>query len=448
MSARRWWWSCVASGLIGAVGLTGCPGPEGPKPKQDQGTDTKDSKQAGPEEKADESHSAGTAKIEDVRAAQDRIKEIPKAKATMQDGKLVEIVIQDGSPLTAEDFLLFGRLTDLKKFHVFNCRALNDEMAANLADLKDLASLALTNTVINDATVDLIVKSFPNLTELDLSSNTNMTSGVFKTISQLSHLQRLTLVQNRFNELSTRGLSKLQDLRTLDMRGNMEAGDMTLEVVADLPKLTAFKHRSTAVSDYGMEHLTRNATLESLLVQDFTITDQSGPHLAKLGKLTQLEVFRCQGFGTEGVLALKGMGLQRLTLRDLPNVDDRALEVLTDLPKLRRLYLHEIASLSDNGLKNLGALKTLEVLDIWSVPQMTDATLDVIATLPNLKELSIRSTGVTDTGIEKLLAMQSVQSLTFKDNGSVTPEGLKKLASRKWTKLDVGSSSDSGDAAP
>lgn len=448
MSARRWWWSCVASSLIGAVGLTGCPGPDGSKLKQAQGTDTKDSKQAGSEGKADELPVAGTAKVEDVKAAQDRLKAIPKAKVTMQDGKLVEIVIQDGSPLTAEDFLLFGRLTDLKKFHVFNCRTLNDEMAANLAGLKDLASLALTNTVINDATVDLIVKSFPNLTELDLSSNTNMTSGVFKTIAQLAHLQRLTLVQNRFNELSTRGLSKLQDLRTLDLRGNMEAGDMTLEVVADLPKLTAFKHRSTAVSDYGLEHLTRNTTLESLLLQDFTITDQSGPHLAKLGKLTQLEVFRCQGFGTEGVLALKGMGLQRLTLRDLPNVDDRALEVLTDLPKLRRLYLHEIASLSDNGLKNLGALKTLEVLDIWSVPQMTDATLDVIATLPNLKELSIRSTGVTDAGIEKLLAMQSVQSLTFKDNGSVTPEGLKKLASRKWTKLDVGSSSDSGDAAP
>src|SRR5262249_19579995 len=153
------------------------------------------------------------------------------------------------------------------------------------------------------------------------------------------------------------------------------------------------------------EHLGRNKTLESLLMQDFGISDQSGPHLAKLSKLSQLEVFRCQGFGSDGVLALKGMGLTRLTLRDLPNVDDRAMEVFDELPQLRRLYLHELTSVSDSGLKHLSALKSLELLDIWTVPQMTDATVDVIATLSNLKELSIRSTDVTDDCIDKLLAM-------------------------------------------
>jgi len=221
---------------------------------------------------------------------------------------------------------------------------------------------------------------------------------------------------------------------------------MALEVVADLPKLTAFKHRSTAVNDVGLEYLSKNQTLDSLLIQDFQITDQSGPHLAKLGKLTQLEIFRCQGFGTEGVLALKGMGLTRLTLRDLPNIDDRALEVFDDLPKLKRLYLHEITSVGDSGLKHLAALKLLELLDIWTVPQMTDATIDVIATLPNLKELTIRTTGVTDAAIDKLLGMQSLQSLAFKENGSVTAEGLKKLTSKKWSKLDVGASDMSESA--
>ena len=70
----------------------------------------------------------------------------------------------------------------------------------------------------------------------------------------------------------------------------------------------------------------------------------------------------------------------------------------------------------------------------------------VIATLPHLKELSIRATGVTDATIDKLLKMPSLQSLTFKENGSVTAEGLKKLATRKWSKLDIGAS-DTGEAA-
>jgi Leucine-rich repeat (LRR) protein len=391
-----------------------------------------------------------TADPNDVQAARTRLQALgPGARFAPSDGNLLtEIVISDGSNVQADDLTLFGQLSDLEKLHILNCRTLNDDMVAQLSGLKNLTSLAVTNSAITDAAVETIVKSFPGLTELDLSSNTNMTNGVVKLVSQLGRLQRLTLIQNRVNDIGAQRLAALQELRALDLRGNMEAGDMALEVVADLPRLAAFKHRSTAVSDSGLEHLGRSQTLESLLLQDFVITDQSGPHLAKLGKLSQLEIFRCQGFGSEGVLALKGLGLTRLTLRDLPNVDDRGMEVFTELPALRRLYLHELSSVGDDGLTHLGALKTLELLDIWSVPQLTDATLDVIASLPNLRELSIRETGVTDAAVDRLLSMPNLKTLTFRDNGSVTAEAAKKLATRKWTKLDLGTSGGDDAAAP
>ena len=386
--------------------------------------------------------SSATANADDVKTARVRIAALgPRATCAPKEGDLLtEVVIQDGSNLKAEDIALFGKLSDLKKLQIFNCRTLSDETAATLSGLQGLTSLALTNSGIKDVTAEMIVKSFPDLTDLDLSSNTNMTNGVVKIISELGKLQRVTLLQNRVNDIGAQRFSKLQELRSLDLRGNMEAGDMALEVVSGLPKLSAFKHRSTAVTDMGMEYLGRNQALESLLMQDFGVTDQSGPHLAKLTKLSQLEVFRCQGFGTEGVLALKGVGLTRLTLRDLPNVDDRAMEVFDELPKLRRLYLHELSTVGDSGLQHLSHLKSLELLDIWTVPQLTDATVDVIAALPNLKELSLRTTGVTDAAIDKLLKMSSLQSLTFKENGGVTAEGLKKLTSRKWSKLDLGNS--------
>jgi len=391
-----------------------------------------------------------TANVENVKVARTRIDALgARAKYAPKEGDLLtEIVILDGSNLTAEDIALFGKLSDLEKLQIFNCRTLNDEMASTLSHLDGLQSLAITNSVINDGTVEMIVKSFPKLTDLDLSSNTNMTSKVVKILSEKPQLQRLTLVQDQVNDIAAQRLSKLQALRSLDLRGNMEAGDMALDVVADLPKLAAFKHRSTSVSDTGMESLSRNQTLDSLLIQDFNVTDQSGPYLAKLAKLTQLEVFRCQGFGSQGVLALKGMGLTRLTLRDLPNMNDEGMTVFAELPKLKRLFLHELSSISDSGLKNLASLQSLELLDIWSVPQMTDATVDVIATLPKLKELTIKGTGVTDATIDKLLGMQSLQSLTFKDNPSVTAEAIQKLSSKKWAKLDLGSAggSDSGDA--
>lgn len=435
-------WNLLGVCLASGAALSGC------SKSNNAGSAEKNKPAPAMAEKADASPivspktEPGTSKPEDVKAAKARLAEIaPGAKFVESDGKLTEINIQDGASVTADDMALFGRLTDLKKLQVYNCRSLNDDMASHLLGLKQLTAIAITNSIISDASVEAFVKSFPDLTDLDLSSNTNMTNGVLKLIVELKKLQRLTLVQNRFNEINTRQLAKMPELRALDLRGNMEAGDMTLEVVSKLPKLTALKHRTNVASDSGMEYLANASELDSLLIQDFKITSQSGAHIAKLKKLTQLEIFRCQGFGSEGVLALKGLGLQRLTLRDLPDVSDQAMDVLTDLPKLKKLYLHELGSLSDEGLKNLASLKSLELLDIWSISSMSDATVELIAALPNLRELGIRSTSITDASIDKLMAMPKLQSLTLKDNASVTADGIKKLSTRKWIKLDTGSGS-------
>ena len=449
MRCCRSWLSVIVIGVAMFGCFSGCTKQEDAKRISSKSLKENTKEPAGllSEDASPIAETSGTAKLDDLNAARKRLKDLGStANVTMEGTKLTEIVIQDGSRLTADDFAVLGRLTDLTKLQVYDCRILNSELASKLNGLRELTTLALTNSVIDDAAVEAIVKSFPKLVDLDLSSNANMSSQVLKAISELTSLKRLSLVQNQFNELSTRKLSKLQELQSLDLRGNMEAGNMTLAVVAELPKLKAFKHRSTAVSDEGMEQLSRNESIESLLIQDFSITDQSGPYLAKLKKLTQLEIFRCQGFGNEGVLALKGLDLERLTLRDLPIVDDQSLEVFKELPKLRRLYVHEISGISDSGLKNLESLPLLELLDLWSIPQMTDATVDVISALPNLKELSIRSTDVTDAAVDKLLAMPTLQSLTFKENGAVTEAGLKKLGTKKWKKLDIGSSSSSPDA--
>ena len=376
----------------------------------------------------------------DVSVAKTRLDGLGKDAKYKLDGesRLTEISIEDGAELTVDDVSLFGRLSDLRSLKILNCRVLNDEMVDQLTGLKGLDTLALTNSALTDAGVEKIVQAFPNLVELDLSSNTNMTGAAMKQIASLAKLERLTLLQNRFNDLNTRRLSKMPQLRAIDLRGNMEAGDMTLEVVGKLPNLTALKHRSTAVTDAGLEGLAESTTLESLLMQDFVITNDSGPHLAKLSKLSSLEVFRCQGIGTDGVLALAGLPLTRLTLRDLPDVGDPSLAVLAKLPRLKRLYLHELASVGDEGLRQLAAAKDLEVLDIWSLPKMTDASVAVIAALPNLKELSIRETGVTEASVEKIAAMPKLQSLTFKNNGSLSAGNAAKLTGRKWSKLDLG----------
>lgn len=374
----------------------------------------------------------------DVAAARARVEAIAGATCTGGD-TLTEIVIPDGSGITADDVDLLARLDGLTKLQILNCREFDDALVARLAGLGGLTTLAITNSGIGDAGVETIAASFPNLVDLDLSSNTNLTGAAMKSIASLPKLERLTLVQTRFNDLNFRRLSKLAGLKAVDLRGNMEAGDMTLGVLGGLPGLRAVKHRSSVVTDEGLAELSKAAALDSLLAQDFAITNASGPHLAALTNLTSLEVFRCQGFGSEGVRALAPLKkLSRLTLRDLPEVGDPGLAVLGDLPALKRLYLHELASVGDDGLKHLAAADGLEVLDIWSVPKMTDASVAVIAGLPNLRELSIRETGVTEKSLAALAALPKLESLTFK-NAAVSPEAAAKAkAAKAWKKLDLG----------
>ena len=362
------------------------------------------------------------------------------AEPAAGDGRrLSAIVVADGSELTAEDLASFAALAGLKKLAVENCRGLDDAAVEGLKGLSALETLALTNSGITDAAVATIAASFPDLVDLDLSSNTNLTGAALRSIAGLAKLERLNLMQCRFNDIHTRRLAKLPELQAVDLRGNMEAGDLTLDVLGRLPKLRALKHRSSSVTDDGLERLAASRSLESLLAQDFVITDAAGASLAKIGTLESLEMFRCQGFGTDGLLALAPLKkIERLTLRDLPNVSDAGLAVLGEFPALKRLYLHELASVGDAGLAHLAGAKSLAVLDLWSLPQVTDASADVIAALPGLKELSIRETGITAAGLAKIAAMPSLESLTIKNSGPLPADLRAALAARKWKKLDLG----------
>lgn len=376
----------------------------------------------------------------DVAAARARIAALPGATCTVDaSGDVTEIVIPDGSGVTPDDVALFGRLSGLRKLHVLNCRPFDDALVGRLAGLEHLASLAVTNSALGDDGVAAIVAAFPGLVELDLSSNTNLTPAAMRSIASLGALERLSLVQTRFNDLQFRRFAKMHALRALDLRGNMEAGDLTLSVLGRLPELRSLKHRSSVVTDAGIEALARSATLDTLLLQDFAITDASGAHLAALGKLASLEIFRCQGFGDEGLLALGPLdGLSRLMLRDLPEVSDAGLAVLGDLPALERLVLHELASVGDAGLARLAAAPRLQGLDLWSMPKVTDASAAAIAALPRLTELSIRATGMTEAALPVLAAAPHLESLIFA-NGPVSPAVAEQVkAAKAWKKLDLG----------
>lgn len=345
------------------------------------------------------------------------------------DGSLVAIDVRDGSQLNADAIALIAQQKGVTSLKIKSFREMNHEMVTQFQGLTKLTTLGISGSLMKDETVTFIAATFPNLVELDVSSNSNLTNAAFREIAKLSSLERLFAIQNRFSDLGARNVSKLKKLQVLDLRGNVEVGSMTMEEIATLPALRTLKHRGN-VDDEGIAALVEAPKLESLLVQDFLITSDSGELFRKMPSLTQLEIFRCTQFTSPGVLALAGLPLTRLQLRDLAAVDDGAMEVFQQLPSMERLFLHELPSVSDAGLANLAALKSLRQIDVWAVPGCGDATMVALAGLPNLEDLSIRNCGVTDAAIETILTMKKLKKVALVDNVQVTPAALERLKSQ------------------
>ena len=362
---------------------------------------------------------------EDVQKAINRITELRGQHTLTPEHTVRTITFADGRDLDPDAFDLFAEQSDLETLSIANYRELSDADVAKLVGLEKLRTLALTNGSITDAAVRTIAEAFPELISLNLASNSRLTDAAAREIAKLRELQVLNLLFCDFSEFGMVHISRLPKLRVLDIRGNMKIGNGGLRTLANLPALRNLQHRSPAVTDEGIRSLAAAKTMTDLLIQDFSITGQSGLYIRQMEALTNLQIFRCENFDSSGVLALGGLKLNRLTLRGLP-VDDSAMAVFAELTTLRRLFLNELHSVSDAGLANLVHLQDLEILDIWESP-ITDRTLEVIASLPALKTLMLRTTEVTDEGLELLLTMPSLEEVTLRDNVHVTPEMIQQL---------------------
>jgi Leucine-rich repeat (LRR) protein len=333
---------------------------------------------------------------------------------------------------------LFAQQADLETLFISNYRELNDAMVADLSGLKKLTKIRFRNSGISDAAFKTIAASFPDLTVLEIPYNTLLTDSALKEVGKLKKLEKLDLTYCNFGEFGVMDIASMPNLKSVDIRGNTQIGNTGLDTLTGLPSLQALKHMSQAADDGGIEALNKAKNLTELEIQDFNITDRAGEFLKQFDKLTYLSIFRCQGFGSEGLLHLKGTKLTRLDLRDLPSLNNEGMEVFKELPSLKRLYLRELASVSDDGLVSISSLKNLENLSVWDLTNVSDKTVEEIAKLPNLKVLLIRNTGVSDASVDILLKAPKLQDLTFTNNAKVTAAGLQKLEeAKKFKKLDT-----------
>ena len=361
----------------------------------------------------------------EVQRAIDQIRALNGQFTLTPENTIQTITFANGSELTPEAFDLFARQKDLVLLHVADYRELNDAAVAKLTGLEKLRTLRLTNGSITDGAIRTIAEAFPALVELHVGYNTQLTDAATREIAKLQQLENLSLLFCDFSEFGIWNLTTLPNLRVLDIRGNSRIGDGGLDALAMLPALRSLSHRSSLVSDRGIQSLVQARTLETLFIQDMEITGRAGRHIRQMERVNNLTIFRCANFDSSGVLALGGMRLIRLTLRGIP-ITNSAMEVFRELPTLRVLRLQELSSVTDAGLVHLAHIENLSELEVWDVP-ITDEGLRTIAGLETLRVLMLHSTQITDAGLELLLAMPNLVRVNLTDNALVTPEMIQRL---------------------
>ncbi|MGH9852073.1 MAG: leucine-rich repeat domain-containing protein [Blastocatellia bacterium] len=153
------------------------------------------------------------------------------------------------------------------------------------------------------------------------------------------------------------------------------------------------------------------------------VTDSDLPQLAALPYLTHLDLSLTR-ITDHGLQQLKNApGIVELNLHYAEQITDEGMAAVKGWKRLKRLNLRG-TKITDTTLEHLSKVTTLESLDV-GFAQITDVGLDRLAPLQNLKELVISGNKLTDTGLQALRQLPSLTSLSL--------GGSQRTDSGLWT---------------
>jgi Leucine-rich repeat (LRR) protein len=168
------------------------------------------------------------------------------------------------------------------------------------------------------------------------------------------------------------------------------------------------------------------------------VSDSDLPKLADFPHLTNLDLSLTR-ITDHGLQQLKkAPGIVDLNLYYAEQITDEGMAAVKGWKKLKRLNLRG-TKITDTTLEHLANVSTLEFLDI-GFAQITDVGLDRLTALPNLKELAIAGNKLTDVGLQALRQLPGLTSLNLggsqrTDSGlwfiSMTELGLDSIVTLK-----------------
>jgi len=189
-------------------------------------------------------------------------------------------------------------------------------------------------------------------------------------------------------------------------------------------------HSSRKLSDAGMAHVAKLATLEELDFPGAGITDRGLAWLAALPRLHTLKLRSAPATAVaDEVPFLSDLPLLADLFKNSKSLSGVGFAAFAEHPSLRFVVLSYNSSLTDEGMKHLAAIPKLEALDLSGrrLGNVTAAGLQQLSLATGLRTLDLSDCPLDlDAGLDGFEKLLALESLDLSDT-SVSSEGLRHL---------------------
>jgi len=230
------------------------------------------------------------------------------------------------------------------------------------------------------------ISKLPGLEELYIIHTTAQNDWLVP-VGKMPSLKVLRIInQAKLNDAGLAHLAGLKQLETFSYIGTSMTGAPFTEFKG-WTSLKSSSYRGSKMSDAGLIALVAAfPNLQSLVLAHGNYNDEALAHVAKLTKLTGLELgsHRATPAGLKPLTALK---LEYLQLGDGLDATD-GIAIIKDMKTLKKLVLTNCAKMPDEDLKTVAAMKHVENLELSSL-EIPESRLPLLKEFSYLKTLRL-----------------------------------------------------------
>ena len=303
---------------------------------------------------------------------------------------------------------------------------LSDRSVEVISELTHLEELSLASNNLQGSNLHKL-RALKKLKKLNISSNP-IHDGWAAEVSQWSTLEdlRASNILSPLTDETFVQLSKLTNLHMLELNENAAAiTDVGLAAVSKLTRLQSMTLRDSNVTAKGLAQLQSLRNLETLLLGNLrTVSPGDLSWLTKLTNLKRLELDGISMNSQDMKVVTSITSLESLLIWSVSGSTSFTIDRMEGLKSLRSFRTNE--TLSSQVFQDLSKIETLELLGD-DMPSITDVELEWLSRLEKLQTLFLDNASITERSLPVLGRMKSLRHLCVSDQVQITAEQWKKL---------------------